>query len=990
MDELSLFFSNGSCADSASSSERADRGSPPQLTSRKKTRSICTSKIKTFDKFGVLSRSLNPEFSNNDTFGLSPPEVRTSYSFNDCSNLPLTLPPEVEEGNIEYKLKLVNPSENRFEHLVTQMKWRLNEGGGQAIYRLGVDDNGAVSGLTVTEMSASLSTIYRMARRLGASLSLLRECIVDPASSQLITNETDALPFHRKAVELLVQRPLLVNQGLPDLCIAMLGSVDVGKSTLIGILTDGELDNGRGRARLNLFRHLHEVQTGRTSSLSSEVIGFDAAGRLINRQRSKGRLTRRTVDEVVRDSNRLITLLDLAGHPKYQRTTLSGLARSQPTFAALVVSTTCGLTPEGLDHARTAAALGLPLAVVITKIDLLTEAGPLAEPNSTGEAGLLSSSASAPDLQARTPLHPFANTTVHRLLKPSVTNVVTDVKRDIMAKLKAIQSHSILPNGELLAVECFKSGLPVFALSNVSGVGLNDLLVFLARVSAADFTKTDLEGLLQSPSGVNRAPHCRSATTVRERDAVPGSTAPVAVEFSVTTVYWHVPGVKSPVLAGLLTTGEIHENQNLWLGPSETGQFFPVLVVEIRRNRQPHKTLFCGQMGSLALATEPTEEKEEKNVGKDGGFLLESLRIRRGMVLLNRHPLYPELPPPGLPEERVPATAAVSWSFSVSSIVWVPCATACSKTCRSIPAVNSTVAVYSGSVCQHAKVMNVTIDSEYWSKLISVSEMETSLLRLDPNNTVVLRFLRQPEYLVHGRQVILSFDSGAKAVGIIDALCDIVTLFSEPVAPMTDSSVDCMPPSTPNGESLWLTVGTETDLTKPAPSLDDLLAKVGLLKRPSDEEKTNHAAAASDSTTSAEPLTLNLSEAKTCHPERLRHLNKRRCKAQALNDANFGSCPGPFSFTLESSPATTISNACCVTDLTTKLNGCRCFATSLPEEPNVTADPVTVAEECKVVPQSASSATPPPPPPPDPSLRPLGRTRKRLRKHRRRRRHHKV
>ena len=58
----------------------------------------------------------------------------------------------------------------------------------------------------------------------------------------------------------------------------MLGNVDAGKSTLLGVLTHGELDNGRGRARLNLFRHLHEIQSGRTSSISHEIIGFDTNG----------------------------------------------------------------------------------------------------------------------------------------------------------------------------------------------------------------------------------------------------------------------------------------------------------------------------------------------------------------------------------------------------------------------------------------------------------------------------------------------------------------------------------------------------------------------------------------------------------------------------------------------------------------------------------------------------------------------------------------
>lgn len=60
--------------------------------------------------------------------------------------------------------------------------------------------------------------------------------------------------------------------------LAVLGNVDAGKSTLLGVLTQGELDNGRGQARLNLFRHLHEIQSGRTSSISHEILGFNGKG----------------------------------------------------------------------------------------------------------------------------------------------------------------------------------------------------------------------------------------------------------------------------------------------------------------------------------------------------------------------------------------------------------------------------------------------------------------------------------------------------------------------------------------------------------------------------------------------------------------------------------------------------------------------------------------------------------------------------------------
>lgn len=46
-----------------------------------------------------------------------------------------------------------------------------------------------------------------------------------------------------------------------------LSTVDAGKSTLLGVLTKGTLDDGRGKSRVNLFRHKHEIESGRTSSV---------------------------------------------------------------------------------------------------------------------------------------------------------------------------------------------------------------------------------------------------------------------------------------------------------------------------------------------------------------------------------------------------------------------------------------------------------------------------------------------------------------------------------------------------------------------------------------------------------------------------------------------------------------------------------------------------------------------------------------------------
>lgn len=58
---------------------------------------------------------------------------------------------------------------------------------------------------------------------------------------------------------------------------------------------------------MNLFRHLHEIQTGRTSSISLDVLGFGAEGEPINHQEHN-------VEEILEKSAKLVTFIDL-GEP---------------------------------------------------------------------------------------------------------------------------------------------------------------------------------------------------------------------------------------------------------------------------------------------------------------------------------------------------------------------------------------------------------------------------------------------------------------------------------------------------------------------------------------------------------------------------------------------------------------------------------------------------------------------------------------------------
>lgn len=50
---------------------------------------------------------------------------------------------------------------------------------------------------------------------------------------------------------------------------------------MLGVLVKGDLDDGRGKARVNLFRHKHEIESGRTSSVGMEIMGFDTMGKVV-------------------------------------------------------------------------------------------------------------------------------------------------------------------------------------------------------------------------------------------------------------------------------------------------------------------------------------------------------------------------------------------------------------------------------------------------------------------------------------------------------------------------------------------------------------------------------------------------------------------------------------------------------------------------------------------------------------------------------------
>lgn len=101
-------------------------------------------------------------------------------------------------------------------------------------------------GLSREDFDASVATLKSIAETLDATCILLRERVVD----SLLTGQY--LVRHRAP-----------ERDFTEIRVAVVGNVDAGKSTLLGVLTHGELDNGRGLARQRLFRHKHEMESGR-------------------------------------------------------------------------------------------------------------------------------------------------------------------------------------------------------------------------------------------------------------------------------------------------------------------------------------------------------------------------------------------------------------------------------------------------------------------------------------------------------------------------------------------------------------------------------------------------------------------------------------------------------------------------------------------------------------------------------------------------------
>mmetsp|Transcript_32138 Transcript_32138/g.96295 ORF Transcript_32138/g.96295 Transcript_32138/m.96295 type:complete len:719 (-) Transcript_32138:202-2358(-) len=151
--------------------------------------------------------------------------------------------------------------------------------------------------------------------------------------------------------------------------IAVVGNVDAGKSTLIGALTTSCLDDGRGKCRTSIMKHRHEIESGRTSTATTHLMGFKHNGDPIAGRDNIRANKRKTEDEVARESYRVCTLIDLAGHEKYLKTTIHGVSSGMCDYGLILVNSRHPPTHMTQHHLNLCCSFGIPVIVVFTKID---------------------------------------------------------------------------------------------------------------------------------------------------------------------------------------------------------------------------------------------------------------------------------------------------------------------------------------------------------------------------------------------------------------------------------------------------------------------------------------------------------------------------------------------------------------------------------------------------------------------------------------------
>jgi GTPase len=241
---------------------------------------------------------------------------------------------------------LLDEKEDTIEFFKSHVEWTIRQGHGEMIFEVG-----GKAGLSDEDCDKSVVNLIAIADKMNCDSTVVCERKGKTGKS------TDVLIRERDA------------EKYSDIRIAVCGNVDAGKSTLVGVLTSGKLDDGRGSQRVACFNFKHEKESGRTSSIGEMMIGFNTKGVCVNYEQGH----KMDIGNVMEQSYKVVSFFDLAGHERYLKTTVSGMTGNMPDYCFLLVGANMGVTRMTKEHLGIAIALKIPIIIVITKIDMCPE-----------------------------------------------------------------------------------------------------------------------------------------------------------------------------------------------------------------------------------------------------------------------------------------------------------------------------------------------------------------------------------------------------------------------------------------------------------------------------------------------------------------------------------------------------------------------------------------------------------------------------------------